>query len=183
MKLQTKMIIEKKQVIEKLKQDLSQKNIMALPEIVKVVINIGIGQSRINPKFAENAEKTLLAISGQKPASRAARKAIASFKIRQGEKIGLVVTLRGRRMLDFIIKVVNIVLPRIRDFRGLNPLGFDRKGNFSLGIEEQIVFPEISHEKAEILHGMTITIATSAKNPKDGKKLLEAWGFPFKKGK
>lgn len=176
-------MIEKKQVIEKLKNDLSLKNTFALPKIVKVVINIGIGAAKTNPKFAEIAEKTLIAITGQKPAWRTARMAIAGFKIREGEKVGLVVTLRGQRMIDFITKLANIVLPRIRDFRGLNPKGFDKKGNFSLGISEQIVFPEISHEKAEILHGMTVTIVTSAKNPEDGKKLLEAWGFPFKKGK
>lgn len=159
------------------------KNNLATPRMVKVVVNVGTGQTKTNPKFAEIAGQTLSAITGQKPAYTLARQAIAGFKVRQGEKIGLVVTLRGRRMKDFIIKLAKIVLPRMRDFRGLKMQGFDRQGNYNLGIAEQIVFPEISHEQAEILHGMSISIKTTAKNPEQGRELLEAWGFPFEKVK
>ena len=169
------------QIVEKLKKDSGFKNTMALPQIVKVVINVGTGKMKINPKFNEVVSLTLMTITGQKPASRIARKAISGFKIREGEKVGMLVTLRGRRMRDFIFKLANIVLPRMRDFRGLKVTGFDRQGNFNLGISEQIVFPEISHEKAEVLHGMSISIKTSARNSEEGRKLLEAWGFPFEK--
>ena len=175
------MLKTSKQIVEKLKKDFGFKNTMALPQIVKVVINVGTGKMKINPKFNEVVSLTLMTITGQKPASRIARKAISGFKIREGEKVGMLVTLRGRRMRDFIFKLANIVLPRMRDFRGLKVTGFDRQGNFNLGISEQIVFPEISHEKAEVLHGMSISIKTSARNSEEGRKLLEAWGFPFEK--
>jgi len=168
-------------VNEKLKTDLGSRNILALPKVVKVVINVGIGQAKTNPKFAEAVITTLMAITGQKPAVRISRKAISGFKIREGEKVGMMVTLRGKKMHDFIIKLANIVLPRMRDFRGLKIVGFGKSGNFTLGISEQIIFPEISHEKAEIIHGMSISIKTTAKNPLEGQKLLEAWGLPFEK--
>jgi len=170
-----------KKVNEKLKTELGSRNTLALPKIVKVVINVGIGQTKTNPKFAEAALATLMAITGQKPAVRTSRKAISGFKIREGEKVGMMVTLRGKKMHDFIIKLANIVLPRMRDFRGLKIAGFGKSGNFTLGISEQIIFPEISHEKAEIIHGMSISIKTTAKNPHEGQKLLEAWGLPFEK--
>ena len=164
-----------------LKKDLGV-NILAVPKVTKVVINVGIGASKTNPKFDQITETTLLAVTGQKPKATRARQAISSFKIRQGEKIGKMVTLRGKRMADFLTKLANIVLPRMRDFRGLSLKGFDKKGNYNFGIPEQIIFPEISHEKAEILHGMSVSIVTTAKDPNEGRKLLETWGFPFEKG-
>src|SRR3990167_1516046 len=148
-------------------------NPLAAPRLVKVVVNIGIGKMKTNPKFAEMAEKTLLIITGQKPAHRVARKAISGFKVRQGEKVGLVVTLRKKRMNDFITKLAKIVLPRMRDFRGLKMKGFDQQGNYTLALTEQIIFPEISHEQAEILHGMSVSMRTSAKNPEEGRKLSQ----------
>lgn len=169
------------QIYEKLSKELDIKNKMAIPKIVKVVINVGIGQTKTNPKFIEAATNTLLAITGQKPAERKARKAVAGFKIRQGDKVGLMVTLRGKKMKDFIIKLANIVLPRMRDFRGLRLSGFDNKGNYNLGLTEQIIFSEISHEKADILHGLSISIVTNAKTSEKAKLLLEAWGLPFEK--
>lgn len=165
----------------KLKKETGTSNTFGLPKIVKVVINVGTGKMKTNPKFNEIAEDSLRAITGQKPAPRIARKAISGFKVREKEKVGLIVTLRGKKMTDFIIKLANIVLPRMRDFRGLKVKGFDGQGNFTLGIPEQIVFPEISHEKSEVLHGMSITFKTTAKNPQVGRILLEAWGLPFEK--
>lgn len=166
----------------KLKKDTGINNTFELPKIIKVVINVGTGKMRTNPKFNEIAEASLASITGQKPAPRIARKAISGFKVREGEKVGLIVTLRGKKMSDFITKLANIVLPRMRDFRGLKVKGFDGQGNFTLGIAEQIVFPEISHEKSEVLHGMSITVKTTAKNSEEGRELLKAWGFPFEKG-
>jgi len=154
---------------------------LALPRIIKVVINVGVGKVKDNPAIVEKIEKSLVSITGQKPSPRLARKAISGFKIRQGEKIGLQVTLRGNRMKDFVVKLANIVLPRMRDFRGLKMKGFDQKGNYNLGIAEQLVFPEISHEKTEELFGLSATLVTSAENPQEGRALLKAWGLPFVK--
>lgn len=164
------------------KNTLSQiKNPLAVPRIVKVVVSSGIGQIKTNPKFEEIVAEGLALITGQKPAERRARKAISGFKIRQGDKVGMVVTLRGKRMEDFTRKLANIVLPRVRDFRGLNPQGFDKNGNYTIAITEQLFFPEITSEKSEVIFGMAITIVTTAKDNQEGQKLLEAWGFPFKK--
>ncbi|MBM2820779.1 MAG: ribosomal protein [Candidatus Berkelbacteria bacterium] len=168
-------------VNEKLVAKLGIKNIHALPKITKVVLNVGLGQSKTNPKFKDIVSESLKSIAGQKPAMRSAKKAIAGFKIRQGDIVGMIVTLRGNKMQDFLIKLANIVLPRMRDFRGLKLSGFDKNGNFSLGIREHIIFPEISHEKSEILHGLSVSINTTADNPQNGKILLESWGFPFEK--
>lgn len=164
-----------------LKEKLKINNKLALPKIEKVVINVGIGQAKNNPKFSQAVRGSLKAITGQEPALRPATKAISGFKISKKEPVGMMITLRGKRMKDFVQKLANIVLPRLRDFRGLKTKGFDKKGNYNLGISEQIVFPEISHEKTEILHGLSVSITTTAKNPKEGQKLLEAWGFPFEK--
>jgi len=151
------------------------------PQLIKVVINVGTGKMKTDPKFSEAVESSLKSITGQKPAPRLSRKAIAGFKVRQGEKVGLMVTLRGKKMRDFIFKLANIVLPRMRDFHGLKLHGFDKTGNYNLGITEQIVFPEISYEKSEVLHGMSISINTTAQNPQVGQKLLESWGLPFER--
>lgn len=172
-----------KNIVPDLMQKLNLKNKMAVPKLQKIVINVGIGKSRENPKFKEIAQSSLTSLTGQKPKITKARKAIAGFKIRQNDEIGLVVTLRGPRMYDFSYKLANIVLPRTRDFRGLKAKGFDKNGNFTLPFEEQIVFPEITHEKAEIMHGMSITFVTTAKNSQEGRILLETLGFPFEKKK
>ena len=164
-----------------LQEKLNIKNKFAVPQPVKVVINVGIGKMRGNEKFRKTVEESLEIITGQKPKVTKARKAIAGFKVRENEEVGLVVTLRGKRMNYFLEKLANIVLPRVRDFRGLNPKGFDKNGNYTLAVTEQIVFAEISHEKAEMPHGMSITIVTTAPDTNQGKILLESLGFPFKK--
>lgn len=166
--------------IKKLGERLNIANKMAVPRPIKVVINVGIGNLR-DDKNKEQVSENLASISGQKPKETKARESISGFKIRKNEAVGLMVTLRGRRMFDFLLKLANVVLPRLRDFRGLSEKSFDKNGNFTLGFSEQIVFPEISHEKAETLHGLSITIATTAKNTAEGRMLLEELGFPFKK--
>lgn len=163
-----------------LQEKMALKNALAVPHLKKVIVNVGIGQAKDNPKFKEIVLENLTAITGQRGKITKAKKAIAGFKIRLGDEVGLVVTLRGKRMDDFIYKLINVVLPRMRDFRGLDPKSFDKDGNFTLAIKEQIIFPEISHEKTEILHGLSIVISTTAKNPHDGQLLLEVLGFPFK---
>lgn len=166
---------------QKLKDQLGIANSLAVPKIEKVVVNVGIGKNKANAGYSEAVEKSLTTLTGQKPVWRLSRKAIAGFKVRQGEKVGLQVTLRGQRMEDFVVRLANIVLPRMRDFRGLKLSSFDKNGNFTLGIAEHIVFPEISTEQAENLFGLSITMTTTAKNPQEGKALLEAWGLPFEK--
>ncbi len=174
-------ILTKDEINQKLKEDLKIGNIYAVPKVTKVTLNVGIGQLKTNQKFKDIVTESLQTITGQKPAIRKAKKAVAGFKIRIGEEIGMTVTLRGKKMEDFLIKLANIVLPRMRDFRGLKNKGFDNQGNFSLGIGEHIIFPEISHDKAENLHGLSISITTTAKDKNQGRKLLELWGFPFEK--
>lgn len=155
-------------------------NILAVPSIEKITVNIGLGQIRDNKEQVEVMRTDLALITGQKPSARKSRKAIAGFKLRQGEVIGYSVTLRGERMYSFLTKLVNIVIPRIRDFRGLSVEKFDGKGNYSFGIKEHTIFPEIEAEKVKNLYGLSITITTSAKNNEDGEKLLRALGLPFK---
>lgn len=163
------------------KKKFAYANDLAIPKIIKVTINVGVGQGQTNSKIYDIVEKTLSNISGQQPVFRFARKAIAGFKLRQGAKIGLMVTLRGQRMKDFIIRFVNLVLPRLRDFRGLSDKSFDGQGNYCLGISEQTVFPEIKYEEVELIHGLEINFTTSARNKTEAKELLTLWGFPFKK--
>lgn len=170
-----------KEITKELQAKLNLKNALAVPRIKKVVLNVGIGKSRENPKFAGAVKESLASITGQKPKVTIARQAISGFKVRANDEVGMVVTLRDSRMYDFIYRLANIVLPRLRDFRGLDEKCFDKDGNFTLGITEQIIFPEISHEKQEIIHGMSVTIVTTAKNTKEGRLLLESLGFPFKK--
>lgn len=168
-------------VLPKMKEKFGYKNIFEIPRITKVVVSTGIGQSQINPKFATVAENTLKLITGQKPKYCLSRKAISGFKLRMGIKVGLTTTLRGEKMKDFLSRLINIVLPRIRDFRGLNNKSFDKNGNYNLGIKEQTVFTEIKFDEVEITHGLEITIVTSAKTPKEALELLTLYGFPFKK--
>jgi large subunit ribosomal protein L5 len=163
-----------------IKDGLGLENIMEVPRPQKVVINMGVGAAAKDAKLLDGAVKDLTTISGQKPSIRRARKSIATFKIREGMPIGAASTLRGDRMWDFIDRLTSIVLPRIRDFRGLNPRAFDGRGNYSIGLNEQLVFPEIDYDDIDQTRGMDITIVTSARNDEEGRALLTALGFPFR---
>ena len=163
-----------------LQSDMGLSNIMEVPRPVKVVVNMGVGDAPKDAKALDGAVKDLTTITGQKPSLRRARRSIATFKIREGMPIGASVTMRGDRMWDFIDRLVSIVLPRIRDFRGLNPLSFDGNGNYSMGLTEQLVFPEIDYDDVDESRGMDITIVTTAKDDDEGRALLRALGLPFK---
>jgi len=171
----------KKEIAPQLQKDLGIKNINAVPKPEKIVVNIGLGSYLKVTKDFEPIIENIKLITGQKPVVRKAKKAISNFKLRQGVPIGLSVTLRGTRMFDFLNKLVNIVFPRMRDFQGISTKIFDGKGNCTIGIREHIVFPEINPDEVSRLHGLEITIVTTAKDDKGGKALLRAFGFPFKK--
>jgi len=164
-----------------LKEKLALKNAMEVPRITKITLNMGVGEAVADKKVLENAVGDMEKISGQKVVKTLARKSVAGFKIRDGYPIGCKVTLRRERMYEFLDRLVNIAIPRIRDFRGLNPKSFDRQGNYSMGVSEQIIFPEINYDEIDTVRGLDITISTSARNPEEGKALLEAFNFPFKK--
>jgi len=164
-----------------LADELKIKNAMAVPKILKVVINTGLGESLANKKVIETMRAQIASISGQKPIVTRAAADISTFKLRRGDPIGIKVTLRGKRMYDFIEKLVKIVLPRIRDFRGVQDRGFDKQGNFTLGFTEQIVFPEIEYSQIDKIRGLEISFVTTAKAKKESKRLLELMGMPFKK--
>ncbi|MFH1284267.1 MAG: 50S ribosomal protein L5 [Candidatus Peregrinibacteria bacterium] len=179
--LQTRL---KKEIAPELKKTLGIKSDMAIPKIVKIKINTGIGTYiKSHNKDYSGIVESITKISGQKPVITKSKKAISNFKIRQGEEIGITVTLRGKRMYDFLTKLVNIVFPRVRDFRGLSPKSFDGKGNYSVGFKEHTVFPEISPDDVMKIHGLQISIITSAENNEEGRALLKAIGFPFKQVK
>jgi large subunit ribosomal protein L5 len=169
-----------KEVRPALMEHFSYKNIMQVPRLEKVVINMGIGEGKDNPKLLEAAVKELSLITGQKPVITKAKKSVASFKLREGMSIGCKVTLRGERMYDFVNKLINVALPRVRDFRGVSPKSFDGRGNYSLGLKEQIIFPEIEYDKIEKIQGMDITIVTTARNDEEAKELLSRMGMPFR---
>jgi len=156
-------------------------NMMAVPKLVKVVINVGVGEATLNPRLLDNVSEQLTAISGQKPIIRKARKAIAGFKLRAGMPIGIAVTLRGDRMFEFLDRLMNIALARVRDFRGVSPKSFDGRGNFTLGLQDQTVFPELDSGKIERVYGMNVTIVTSAKTDEEGRSLLTGMGMPFQR--
>jgi large subunit ribosomal protein L5 len=168
------------ELVPALQKDLGLKNVMEVPTVQKIVVNMGIGDASKDAKLMEGALKDLTTITGQKPTLRRARKSIATFKIREGMPIGASVTMRGDRMWDFLDRLLAVVLPRIRDFRGLNPKSFDGRGNYSLGLNEQLVFPEIDYDDIDATRGMDITIVTSARNDDEGRGLLTALGFPFR---
>jgi len=170
-----------KTVVPKLKQDLGVANVMQIPKIVKITVNMGVGEAVADRKVMDAAVADLTKITGQKPKLCMSKKSIASFKVRENLAIGTKVTLRGERMWEFFDRLVTIAIPRIRDFRGINPRSFDGRGNFSLGIKEQIIFPEIQYDQIDQLRGMDITITTTAKDNKQGKALLDAFNFPFRK--
>ena len=170
-----------KELLPQLKDKLGVNNLMAVPKLTKVVINMGVGEALTDKKHLESAVNDLELIAGQKAVITKASKSVASFKLREGWPVGCKVTLRGDRMYDFIERLVNIAIPRERDFRGLNPKSFDGQGNYSMGIKEQIIFPEINYDNIDKIRGMDICINTSASNNEDAKALLEALNFPFKK--
>ncbi len=165
-----------------LREEFGYANVMQIPGLTKITVNMGVGEAARDAKLIEGAVKDLAIITGQKPAVARARKSIAQFKLREGMPIGAHVTLRGDRMWEFLDRLLSIALPRIRDFRGLNPRSFDGKGNYSFGVTEQLIFPEIDYDKVTTIRGMDITIATTAANDEQGRALLGAFGFPFRTG-
>jgi len=169
------------EVAPQLKVRLGYDNIMQLPKLRNIVLNIGLGEATQEPKALESAEKDLATISGQHPVTTRAKKSISAFKLRAGVPIGMMVTLRGKRMYDFFDKLVNVVLPRFRDFRGVSRDSFDGRGNYSLGMKEQIVFPEIDYDKVDKIRGLEVTIVTTAKNDDEARTLLELMGMPFRR--
>jgi large subunit ribosomal protein L5 len=171
----------KKEIIPKLIKSVGYKNIMQVPHLDKVVLNIGLGEATQNVKVLEAAERDLTAISGQHPVTTRAKKSIAAFRLRSGMPIGLKVTLRGERMYDFFDKVVNVTLPRMREFQGVPQNSFDGRGNYTLGIKEQLIFPEIDYDKIDKTRGLEISIITTAETDDEGRHLLEALGMPFQK--
>jgi large subunit ribosomal protein L5 len=172
----------KNEIIPKLQKELGVPNSMSVPKIEKITINMGLGKALGDKKVLESALEELGLISSQKPVTCLARKSVASFKLREGNAIGCKVTLRKERMYEFLDRLVNVAIPRIRDFRGLNDKSFDGRGNYNMGITEQIVFPEIEFEKVTSVRGMDIAITTNAQNDEDAKKLLAMFNFPFKGG-
>ncbi|MDI3533688.1 MAG: large subunit ribosomal protein [Thermosediminibacterales bacterium] len=169
------------EVIPLLMDKFKYKNPMEVPRIEKIVINMGVGEARENPKTLDAAVNDLMIISGQKPVITKAKKSVAAFKIRAGMPIGAKVTLRGNRMYEFLDKLINVALPRVRDFRGVSPKSFDGRGNFALGIKEQLIFPEINYDKIEKIRGMDIIITTTAKTDEEARELLRLLGMPFRK--
>ena len=170
----------KTEIVAKLREDFAYKNILQVPKLEKIVLNMGIGQATQNPKLIDSAVADLASITGQKPVIRKAKKAIANFKLREGVPIGVSVTLRKKMMYEFLDRLITVALPRVRDFRGIPANSFDGRGNYSLGLNEQIIFPEIDLEKT-VLRGLNITFVTTAKTNDEGKALLENFGMPFRK--
>ena len=170
----------KKEIVPNLKEKLGYKSVMEVPKLEKITINMGVGEASKDKKILENALNDLEAISGQKPVVTKAKQAVSTFKIREQYPIGCKVTLRGNKMYDFFERLINLAIPREKDFRGLNQKSFDGMGNYNLGIKEQIIFPEIDYDKIDKLRGMDIAIATSAKTDNEAKELLESFNFPFR---
>lgn len=168
------------EVVPQLKVRRGYTNVMQLPRLEKIVLNVGLGEATQNPKALEATERDLITISGQHPVITRSRKSIASFKVKAGMPVGMMVTLRGKRMYEFLDKLINIVLPRFRDFRGLSPDSFDTQGNYSIAIREQVVFPEVDYDKVDKVRGLQVTIVTTAKNSEEARSLLELMGMPFR---
>ena len=171
----------KNDVVPKMMQQLGYTNVMAVPKLEKIVLNMGLGDAHSNPKGLEAARAELAQITGQHAVVTKAKKSIAAFKLREGMQIGARVTLRGDRMYEFLDRLLNAVLPRIRDFRGISPDAFDGRGNYTLGVREQLIFPEIDFAKVEKVRGMNISIVTTARNDEEGRALLRSFGMPFRK--
>jgi large subunit ribosomal protein L5 len=170
----------KQEIVAALQRDLGRENALAVPRLEKIVLNMGLGEATQNPKVIDSAVEEIAAITGQKPVVTKAKKAIANFKLRAGLPIGAMVTLRGDRMYEFFDRLVNVALPRVRDFKGVTDRSFDGRGNYSLGLREQVIFPEINLEKVDKVKGLTIVICTTARTDADGKALLRALGMPFR---
>jgi len=170
-----------KEIIDGMTKKFGYKNVMQVPKIEKIVINMGIGEAKENSKVLDSAMNDLAIIAGQKPVTTKANNSIANFKIREGMPIGCKVTLRGERMYEFLDRLVNLALPRVRDFRGVNPNAFDGRGNYALGIKEQLIFPEIEYDKVDKVRGMDIIIVTTAETDEEARELLAQFGMPFKK--
>lgn len=169
-----------KEVKGKLAEELGLKNILSIPRLEKVVISMGLGEAKDNQGILEKAKVYLSQLAGQIPQVTHAKKSVASFKVSQGQPIGMMVTLRGRRMYDFLDKLINIVLPKVRDFKGISPKSFDNQGNLNIGLKEQTIFPEVDYKSVDKVRGLAVTITTSAGSREKGRKLLEALGMPFK---
>jgi large subunit ribosomal protein L5 len=169
-----------KEVVPRLMETFKYKNIMQVPSLKKIVLNMGLGEAIHNIKILDSASEELAVISGQKPVTRRAKKSIAAFKLREGMPVGCMVTLRGKRMYDFFNKLVNVALPRVRDFRGISGKAMDGNGNYTLGITEQIIFPEIEYDKIDKIKGLNISIVTTAKTDEEGKELFKLMGMPFR---
>ena len=172
--------VYKERVVPELLKEFAYKNVMQVPRIKKITLNMGVGEAVADKKQIENAVRDMTAIAGQKPVVTKARKSIAGFKIRDGWPIGCKVTLRGEHMWEFLDRLIAISIPRIRDFRGMNGKSFDGRGNYSMGVREQIMFPEIDYDKVDVIRGLDITITTSAETDEEGKALLKAFNFPFR---
>ncbi len=170
----------KAKIVPELKKEFGYGSIMAVPRVEKVVISMGIGKATQDKKFLELAKKDLALISGQQPAACKAKKSVSNFKVRQGQETGLKVTLRGVRMYEFLDRLINLAIPRVRDFRGLDPNSFDGRGNYSMGLGEQSVFPEINPAKVEFQQGMNITLTTTARTDEEARRLLVLFGMPFR---
>jgi large subunit ribosomal protein L5 len=173
--------IYREKIDPQLRKELGIENAMEVPKIVKITVNMGVGEAVADKKVIEAAAGDLAKITGQKPVLCQARKSIASFKVREGLAIGCKVTLRGERMYEFLDRLISVAMPRIRDFRGVSPRSFDGRGNYNMGVKEQIIFPEIQYDQIDQIRGMDITITTTAKDDKGGRALLEAFQFPFRK--
>jgi len=171
----------KNEIVAGMQKKFGYKNVMEVPKIDKIVINMGVGEAKDNAKVLETAIKDMAIIAGQKPVMTKARKSIANFKLREGMPIGCKVTLRGEKMYEFADRLINLALPRVRDFRGVNPNAFDGRGNYSLGIKEQLIFPEIEYDKVDKVRGMDIIFVTTAKTDEEARELLTQFGMPFRK--
>jgi large subunit ribosomal protein L5 len=169
-----------KEVVPALTKEFGYKNVMAVPKIQKVVVNMGLGEATANAKIIEVGSDELARITGQKPVVRRAKKSIAAFKVRKGQPVGTSVTLRGDRMYEFLDRLVTIALPRVRDFRGVSPRGFDGRGNFTLGLKDQLLFPEIDYMKVDKARGMNVSVVTTARTDQEARKLLQLIGMPFR---
>jgi large subunit ribosomal protein L5 len=170
----------RKDIVPRLSREFSYGNLHQVPRLTKIVVNVGLGEATQNPKLLDNAIVELAAITGQRPAVRRARKSIANFKLRQGQRIGAMVTLRGDRMWEFLDRLISTALPRVRDFRGVPTAAFDGRGNYTLGLKDQIIFPEIDYAKVDKLRGMNVTFVTTARTDEESKALLAYLGMPFR---
>jgi large subunit ribosomal protein L5 len=169
-----------KEIVPQMMKDFNYRNVMQVPKVEKIVINMGLGEAIQNVKILDSAAEEMALIAGQKPVITKAKKSIASFKLRQGMPIGCAVTLRKEKMYEFLDRLINVSLPRVRDFKGISGKAFDGNGNYSLGVKEQLIFPEINYDKVDKIKGLNITIVTTAKNDEEGKALLKLFGVPFR---